>query len=243
MSLLTMSADASAAITAWATVATALVALLAAAFAYFQLRDAGKDRRERNKPAVVVDFTTGDVHGIVYLTVHNIGTTTARDVQLTLDPPLWNGGDAADEYLRRWIAHGFPTMPPGRELSNIFCHLPVHQEASRPTRFTVTVRCKDYRQRQQPDEQYELDLDVISAQMSITRHTVHELNDTLGKLNKTLESVVSRGFFSGSGLRVFTMSTDEREQREREGMEEHERRLEERERLAERLKSEGQAEE
>ncbi len=171
-----MDAAAWSAVAAWATFA---IAVVGAIFGAKQVRLAAEDRRDRQRPAVTVDLVVrDDVGGIVYIEVANIGQTLARDVALSFDPSLPDGGDIADEYTRQFLSKTIPSMPPGKRHRTIFTHLP-DRDPDWPTIFTVTVSCKDSRGRAQPPETYVLDLDVIASRMTIDRHGPHEINKTL----------------------------------------------------------------
>ena len=78
-----------AAIGALGTVATAAVALVAARFAFAQVKEARRLREERSRPFVVVDVQpSSDWSNLLNLVVENVGATVAYDVAMTFDPPI-----------------------------------------------------------------------------------------------------------------------------------------------------------
>jgi hypothetical protein len=70
---------------AWSAL-TFLVLAAAAVFAWFQVREAQRLRKEQTRPFVLVDFDAWST--IVEIRITNIGKTIARDVRFDFDPPL-----------------------------------------------------------------------------------------------------------------------------------------------------------
>lgn len=68
----------------WLQLGTLVVLTAAALFAGWQVWEARNDRRQRQRPFVVVDFETAATI-FIELEVSNIGATPARDVVVTLD--------------------------------------------------------------------------------------------------------------------------------------------------------------
>ncbi len=109
--------------TAGATVATALVAGVAAVFAYQQVKHARHLREEQAQPVVVVDFQPHPTsREFMELVVRNSGQTIAHDVQFTFAPPLSSSLDDGTLDLNKssMIMNGIPTMPPGKEHRALF---------------------------------------------------------------------------------------------------------------------------
>jgi hypothetical protein len=74
------------ALAAWATV---LIALGAAVFAWFQVREARRTREEQAQPNVVVySELNPSVKQFIEIVVKNFGVTPAYNVKITVDPPL-----------------------------------------------------------------------------------------------------------------------------------------------------------
>jgi hypothetical protein len=69
-------------ISAAANVATAIIALFAGVFAGYQVLLAARERRQRDRPFVVVDLAEGARGNSIDLVVANVGLTVARNVQL-----------------------------------------------------------------------------------------------------------------------------------------------------------------
>ena len=65
---------------------TLAVAVAAAIFAWFQVREVRRTREEKARPHVAVYFESNG--RLLFLVVKNFGTTTARDVRLLLDKPI-----------------------------------------------------------------------------------------------------------------------------------------------------------
>jgi hypothetical protein len=171
---------------------TAAIALAAAGFAAWQTLAAQADRHERQRPHVSVDIEPyGHHHGIVRLVVTNLGSTTARDVSLTFDPPLKEGsGDhtASWEYVRRFTGRTWAFIPPGKVYDTVFVFLPDYP-ASSPRAWNVTVRCSDSNGHPQTAETLRIDLDDIASRSTVTTRSTHDVAETLRNIQSWAEKL------------------------------------------------------
>ena len=98
-------------------VASAVITLLAGIFAAYQVILASHDRRDRERPFVVVDLAESAARSytsIIELVVANAGLTVARDVKLQfLQEP--NDQKSGLPLLSEQLGQGIPTLPPRRE--------------------------------------------------------------------------------------------------------------------------------
>lgn len=140
---------------AWSAIAAAatlVVAVVAAGFAWRQVREAQKTREEQAQPFVVVDLDRTEASRIhMDLVIVNTGTTLAKDVRVAFDPPLRSTlternqqYDLADAAI---ISHGIPTMPPGREFRMLFESMPGLFESDLPRTYGAVVSFRDSRGR------------------------------------------------------------------------------------------------
>ncbi len=77
-----------------------------------------KSQREQAEPYVIADIRPR-VPGssLMVFSIENIGPTLARDVQITIDPPLrTTRGEERDAAINRAITRKIPTLPPKRTL-------------------------------------------------------------------------------------------------------------------------------
>ncbi|MGW6850438.1 hypothetical protein ACWGCK_16990 [Streptomyces virginiae] len=109
-----------------------------------QLEHAEAVHREQNEPYVVVDIQPGDsMSGVLVVVVENIGSTIARNVRISVDPPLESGwGEDLTEMLRQAFSRTFPLLQPGRRLQFLLDEQQRFQNTSLPTTYTFTVRCE-----------------------------------------------------------------------------------------------------
>lgn len=109
-----------------------------------QLEQAEKVHREQNEPYVIVDIQPdAPGSGLLVLLIENIGPTIARDVTITVDPPLVSAtGDNLTERVRRGLARTIPMLPPGRRLKFAFDVSSRRFASDLPTAYTFTVRAK-----------------------------------------------------------------------------------------------------
>ncbi|MFE0692944.1 hypothetical protein [Streptomyces sp. NPDC058869] len=115
-----------------------------AATARRQLEQAEAAHREQNEPYVIADIQP-DAPGssLLVLLIENIGPTVARDVTITVDPPLVSAsGDHLTERLQSGLSRTIPMLPPGRRLKYAFDIAFRRFDSNLPTAYTFTVQAK-----------------------------------------------------------------------------------------------------
>lgn len=146
-----------AALGAWATVA---VYVVLGVFAYIQIVQAKKLREQQSRPYVIVDFAFRG--HLLYLVVKNIGSTPARKVQASFDPPL-RTTRPRDLNKASFLASPIPMMAPGREISAFFDTGPqVIGNAKVPQSYVVTLAYEDVRGKRYRDPPSPLDLSHLA---------------------------------------------------------------------------------
>lgn len=77
------------------------------------------------------------------LLIENIGPTVARNVQVTVTPPLESGlGDTHTQRLQRAMGRTFPMLPPGRRLKYVFDVPDRFSNTALPQVYDFTVRAE-----------------------------------------------------------------------------------------------------
>jgi hypothetical protein len=202
---------------AFGTMLTALVAVVAAVFAWLQVRHARKLRDEQAQPNVVVDFEAYRSI-LMNLVVKNTGLTVAYDVRLTFDPPLVSTLDANREQKLAeslFITRGIPTMPPGRTWTALFERGPDrYKRDDLPRSYSVTVAYRDSRGREYVVP-YRLDLDIFFGIRNVGVRDVHDVAEAL----RSIKSTVDRWTDLRHGLAVVTRDGDAIDARDRAEME------------------------
>lgn len=172
----------------WIQLGTLVILAVAAGFAGWQVMEARKDRRQRHRPFVVLDFEpTATI--FAELVVSNIGTTPAREVVVELDqtPEValergpWPALDAA------LFSEGIPLMPPRRDVRMLFDRVPDRVKRDMPMRYTATVSYRDDQDNSFTDT-YPLDLNAWLGYSSIHRKGIHEGVQELEKIRKAMKS-------------------------------------------------------
>lgn len=138
-----------------------------------QLELAHQIRREAAEPYVVADIVPRvGGSGLLQFRIENAGPTLARDVQISVSPPLQGGqSDEWDQRLARAVARKIPVLPPGRRIEWNFAFGPrVFQNPGLPRQYTVTVNVTGPFGRVEPLT-YIIDLDAIS-ESALERDTV-----------------------------------------------------------------------
>jgi hypothetical protein len=194
-------------------VAAQLVVLLIAAFvAWRQVREARRLREQQNRPFVVIDF---DIERGVetYLEVANLGTSLARDVKFSINPPLASAVDVPVDKFKM-LNEGIPTLAPGKRLRTFFDIGFQRIESGLPLSYDAIVEYKDEDGKRSFKENLDLDLELFMHLESSTRRDVHDVHERLEEIAKTLKKWSS----SPSGL--LTVSRAEAAEKSRQRREE-----------------------
>lgn len=201
---------------ALATTATFLTAAAAAVFAGFQVREARRTREDQAQPFVVVDFEPSPAWaGLMEITIRNIGSTVAKDVRITFDPPL---ASVDLDKRKGWpgfqelsiLKHGIPSLPPGKAHRIFFDRMPDRIKSDLPRKYVATVELAGPRHKIDP-QTYVLDLDVYSGYRFMTIYGEHDAVKALREIEKT----VKRWTAHFNGLRVYAVDEDRRREAER----------------------------
>ncbi len=121
------------------------------------------------------------------LIVENIGTTLAKDVRITFDPPLTTTVKGLDLTKSALLRDGIAVLPPGRRVETLFDLSHDRLEQKLPMRYQVTVSFLDYRNRQQESLPYTIDLTYVYDLEQLGEKTMHNLVDEVDKLRTELE--------------------------------------------------------
>jgi hypothetical protein len=183
---------------------TAGVAVLAAAFAYFQVREARNLRRDQAKPFVIVDIqpSRASMH-LLNLVVENTGTTIARDVTFVFEPPLSSSLDNYDIAQTTFVKDGLPMIPPRRRHEYLFDSSVQRHDSNLPMRFEVIVRYSDKDGKAQEPLRFPIDLSPLYGIHFVEEKGLHHLAKSVDELAKTTKSWAHRG-----GLRAWTRDED-----------------------------------
>lgn len=198
-----------------------IVLIVAAIFAWRQVKEARELREEQNRPFVVVDF---DVEGgyMVYLEVVNMGTSLARDVSIEISPPLKSAIDIEIGKLKM-LNEGIATLAPGKKYRAFF-DMSFRRNEDRPDlpmNHTARVRYWDEKRRRVFDETLDLDLDQYMHINTVTRHGLHDIYGQMEKIRKIFEKWTSS---TGRGMLAMTPEDSRAEsKRQLDAMEERER--------------------
>jgi len=174
----------------------------AAVFAWFQVREAQRLRKEQTRPFVLIDF--GAWSTIIELRITNIGKTIARDIRFEFDPPLETTRDSVANNAFGAVRDlslfkdGIPSLAPGKEIKIFFDQFPSRLDAKLP--LTYNVRASYAGHGGEPyAELMTLDLAAYVGTGGITRYGL----DDIYKQVKTIADNVKR-WTDFSGLKVLT---------------------------------------
>lgn len=181
------------AIGAAATAGTFLIAAIAAAVAFSQLREAKATRAEtratrldQTRPYVVVTFEQGiSMFDDIDLLVRNVGAGPARDVHITVNPPLERTRSEQDPTplaAVRYFNEAVPIMAPGYVLRTFFDDLISRNEAELPMRYTFRVRYHDGHGHEF-DEEIVQDLALLEDLLFTQTYNIHHAAKALREIH------------------------------------------------------------
>ncbi|WP_139238180.1 hypothetical protein [Streptomyces pini] len=167
--------------------AAVVVSLVALYFSGAQFRLNKRIQLEAAQPYVVPDIQPrAGGSGLLVFTLENVGPTVARDVEISIDPPLKGGErDVWDERLGRALGRKISHLPPRRRLEWFFTFAPrFYQRTDLPRQYTVTVKANGP---SGPVEEmsYIIDLDAMEG-TALDRATV------VAKLDKIAKHIAER---------------------------------------------------
>jgi hypothetical protein len=169
------------------TMITALVAVVAAGFAWAQVRHARKLREEQAKPYVVVGFEPSPVWAnAINLYVENIGSTVASDVQIRFDRPLESKVRTEDINDSKLFREGISTMPPGMRLETLFDLTHERYDTDLPMAYQATVSYLGLGSRRE-ETIYTLDMGIYYGLEGFEAKGMHQVAksvDTIAQLMK-----------------------------------------------------------
>lgn len=198
--------ETSAYVAALAQVGTFVIALVAAAFAWRQVREARKTREAQSQPFVVVDIVPGKLWANrLTLVVENIGSTLARNVKLTFNPPLSSSFDDNAIAKSLLIREGISVLPPGRRIETLFDYTHDRLEHKLPMRYEVTVQFADHRGKAEESLPYVLDMEYIYDLELEGEKSLHNVANSLDKIRLQMEAWRSS---RGHGLEVWTRDVE-----------------------------------
>lgn len=165
--------------TAVATVATTIVLLVSAGFAAWAVKEARTLRREQFRPWITVSFHFRSV--IAFVRVENLGATVARDVRITLDPPLASTLEAARGPIAM-LDRGIPQLAPGEHRLFLFDRVSDRLERDDlPSSHRVRVAYRDHRHRPLVGDEFTLDVRSLEG-ARLPDKGMHELVEAVQAL-------------------------------------------------------------
>jgi hypothetical protein len=198
------------AIAAWAGL---LLVAVAALVAFFQLRLGQRLRAEQAQPYVVIYAEHNEAHPhCIELSVKNFGATAARDITITIDPPLQRsaGGEIEDVKGPNQIR----TLVPGQEWRTFWDTTIHREELSMPSRYTATIKFSDSRGRKLGPYTFDLDWGQMMDRGWIETYGIHQLAEAV---RETRDLLKNRG--DHNHMRVLAYSGEGHDKRERESWE------------------------
>ena len=172
------------ALTAWSTLALALLALLALIVAGRQIAEARELRKSTSRAYVTVHAEGDKPTRVINLYLGNAGVTHAEDIEVTFYPPL----EAAATWLDHSKTSSFwhqPVLPPGVRLHTALDSGPDRVDSNLPMRYQVSVSYVSPATSEKRNHTYELDLNAAAY---AARH-VTPSDDSARRRTEALQSI------------------------------------------------------
>jgi hypothetical protein len=197
------------------TVGTLPLAATAALIAALQYRHNRKIRADQTRPYIVIFAEPSPVsRKFIDIVIRNLGSTAARDLSITIDPPLVRAQDedAYPAMAARVFREPIPMWPPGYHLRMFFdSHIDRHGK-DLPSRHVATLSYSDGRGGQWREEMI-VDLDLGKGMLYTDVFGEHHTAKALRGIEKTL----ARAPLLHGEVKATIASRDEREERETAG--------------------------
>lgn len=214
--------EALAALAAWSTFATAVVAAAAFIVAWIfgsrQIREAREARNltkrldiERSQPYVVAFMETSEAsEQIVTLVIKNFGLTAARNVQIALDP--WpERSNMPDGYRKVEVPSPLPVLAPGQAWQTIWDTSIDRRESQLPDRHDGTISYDGLEDSHIVTELV-LDWSLFKSRMHTDIKTIHHAARSLVEIQKYLGAFRED---NTGGIKVFVRDGDAKDARSR----------------------------
>ncbi|MEU3430497.1 hypothetical protein [Streptomyces gardneri] len=121
--------------------------------------------------------------------IENIGSTVARNVRITADPPIESSfGEESTAELQTALARVLPMIPPGRRRELIFDG-PGRFGSALPMTYTFTVRCEGPFGPME-DLEHVVDINTL-AESAIGQRPLKTIEQSLGKIRDELKGLAA----------------------------------------------------
>jgi hypothetical protein len=194
---------------AFGAVGTLVVAVVAAIYAGQQVREARRSRDEQTRPyvAVYLEVLREVEMSMLQLVFKNFGTTTARDITVTVDQPMRRAWGRASSPEELKLFDRLPALVPGQTWETLFDWGPDRFKAGLNEVYKITVHSHDSSGKKLPDETFVIDWNTLVPTRNVGVKTTHHVGKSLSAIERTMQQW-TEGL---SGLRVFTRSGEEKD--------------------------------
>jgi hypothetical protein len=172
---------------AFGTMATAVIAIVAALYARQQVIHARRLREDQTKPFVTVSLRLSptSIHAI-NLVIENIGSMPARNVQFAFDRPLASAAVILNLNEAKLFKDGIPVMPPGMRFQTLFDLAHVRKDSGLPVTYRVKVSYDGIGGKREVEE-YVLDVELFYGLPGLGEYGLHQVAKSLEEISKILQ--------------------------------------------------------
>ena len=173
---------------AFGSVGTLAVAVVAAIFAFCQIKQARELSREQAQPyvAAYLDHSKEVDPAIMFFVIKNFGLTAARDVHISVDPPMKRAWGKVREPEPLEVPSSIPILVPGQEWTTLFDYVPHRMNAKLTDVYKVTITYKDSRGGEMMPAVFNLDWKHHGITRKVGVKTTHHIGKSVQEINATL---------------------------------------------------------
>jgi hypothetical protein len=182
----------------WSAIAatgTLVVAVIAAVFAFVQVRQARRVREEQAAPYVIVQFESSEAAPHLRdVVVRNIGTTPAFDITISVSPDLIRA-DEIPEYpfmKSKPVREGIKMLAPGQKIRMFFDSVADRNGAGLPSEFQVEVQSKNSKGKKLPAGRFTLDIDWGRDSVHTSIRNLHWIGARIENVEKSLKTIAQK---------------------------------------------------
>lgn len=175
-------------IVAIATSIQVFILLAAVCYAKKQVGEAKALRESQTQPYVVVSFQTDKVsHQLLVLKVENLGTTVAKNINISVNPHFQStlSSDGEEDRFEKWIIlkpQGIATLVPGQSIEYIVDALTDRLNSDLDKQYEVTVTYSNEKRDKDYSFTYSLDINMWWGSPNILEKTLKHVVESIDKL-------------------------------------------------------------
>lgn len=174
---------------AFGSVGTLVLAVVAAGFAWWQIRQARALSREQAQPyvAAYLEHSKEVDPSMMFFVIKNFGLTAAHDVTISVDPPMKRAWGNVPNPEPVGMPSVLTTLVPGQEWTTLFDWLPHRINAGLNDVYTVKINYKDSHGKEMTEAVSVIDWTHYGMTRKLGVKTTHHIGKSVQEISATLK--------------------------------------------------------